>query len=117
MGPNGGGCARPGGVAFAALPMVLTALVFHSRTMSVGSAAATDVAGISVDAATRAIAVTVDSQRRAFDRCGDGFMMDSLVLDRRSRRVAPWIPRVRTRPSYARSDRPLASLLLPCGRP
>src|SRR6478735_8678308 len=69
-GASGGNCPRPGGVAPLAFWIALIALTFHSRTMSVGSAAAAEAAGISVVAASTTIAMGIESHRALGGRGG-----------------------------------------------
>ena len=53
------------------LPIALIALTFHSRTVSVGSAADTDVAGISSVAPITTMTIGAESQRRTLEGCAD----------------------------------------------
>ena len=72
----GGGWPRPGGVGtrrmvaggLTGLPIAATACAFQTRTASFGSAAATELAGISPATAIRASAVTLAIHRLAPDR-------------------------------------------------
>src|SRR6476620_4228594 len=64
----GGTWPRPGGVAVVRVPIAFTALRFHSRTMSVGSAAETDAAGISIAAPSTTMAIGAESRRATLDR-------------------------------------------------
>ena len=61
---SGGPWPRPGGVAVAGWLITLTAFSFQTSTMLVGSAAATDAAGINPAAPTSASTDRPASQRR-----------------------------------------------------
>jgi hypothetical protein len=60
--------------------------------MSLGSWPAADVAGISIETAISAIAIGMDSQRLAVDRCRNGFMTRLLVLSITVGAAAPRTP-------------------------
>ena len=70
IGASGGTWARPGGVAPFAFWIALIALAFHSRTMSVGSAAAAEAAGISIVAVSTTIVMGIESHRALGGRVG-----------------------------------------------